>query len=74
MPDTDWSQLAAERLLVEVGRRLRVAHVEDGMVESLDRNHVVRNPLNRSTIPGNAPRNAWMSASVEFQPTLTRSE
>ena len=66
--------LEVEGLLVEVGGRLGVAHVEDGMVESLHRDHAVRNPLSRSTIPGNAPRNASMSASVEFQPTLARNE
>ena len=65
--------LEVERLLVEGGGRLRVAHVEDGMVESLHRNHAVRNPLSRSTIPGNTSTNASMSASVDDQPTLARA-
>src|SRR5262245_40804500 len=66
--------LEVERLLIELTRRLRVAHVQHGMVQRLDRDHVLPNPLSRSTIPGNAPRNASMSDSVELQPTLARSE
>ena len=67
--------LEAERLAVEGRGPARVAHVEHGVVEPRTvAVMTLRNPLRRSTIPGNTSTKRSTSAVVDDQPTETRSE
>ena len=65
--------LEPERIAVELGRALRVADVENGVVETAN-SHDVRNPLKRSTIPGSTDTKRSTSSSVVDHPTEIRSE
>ena len=67
--------LESERLGVERGGAACIAHVQHRVVESShSRSHMARNPLSRSTIPGNTSTNRSTSAGVDDQPTDTRSD
>ena len=67
--------LEAERLFVERGGPAGVAHVEDRVIEpAYGSTHAVRNPLSRSTIPGNTSTKRATSAGCDDQPTEIRNE
>ena len=51
-----------------------VAHIEHGVIESAYGSHGVRNPLSRSTIPGNTSTNRSTSTGSVDQPTDTRND